>query len=111
MEPVEVELELEAGEGDLVVVLVVGEVDVDVDVVGDEVVGDVMVVVGELHAASEASLWTPVEVLAVQLEVVSELLELLIVPVLYEPLLATTTAVVLESPVWLVVVPPVTSFR
>ena len=53
------------------------------EVAGEVVVvaaGDAVVVVGELQAASEASLWTPVEVLLVQLEVV--LVEPVIVPTL-----------------------------
>ena len=80
MVPVDVLLLLEVA-GEVVVVaagdavVVVGEL-----VVGELVVGEVVVVVGELQAASEASLWTPVEVLLVQLEVV--LVEPVIVPTL-----------------------------
>ncbi len=79
MVPVDVLLLLEV-DGEVVVVagdavVVVGEL-----VVGELVVGEVVVVVGELQAASEASLWTPVEVLLVQLEVV--LVEPVIVPTL-----------------------------
>ncbi len=81
MVPVDVLLLLEVA-GEIVVVaagdavVVVGEL-----VVGELVVGEVVVVVGELQAASEASLWTPVEVLLVQLEVALED-EPLIVPTL-----------------------------
>ena len=80
MVPVDVLLLLEV-DGEVVVVagdavVVVGEL-----VVGELVVGEVVVVVGELQAASEASLWTPVEVLLVQLEVALED-EPLIVPTL-----------------------------
>ncbi len=81
MVPVDVLLLLEVA-GEVVVVaagdavVVVGEL-----VVGELVVGEVVVVVGELQAASEASLWTPVEVLLVQLEVALED-EPLIVPTL-----------------------------
>ena len=80
MVPVDVLLLLEVA-GEVVVVaagdavVVVGEL-----VLGELVVGEVVVVVGELQAASEASLWTPVEVLLVQLEVV--LVEPVIVPTL-----------------------------
>ena len=81
MVPVDVLLLLEVA-GEVVVVaagdavVVVGEL-----VLGELVVGEVVVVVGELQAASEASLWTPVEVLLVQLEVALED-EPLIVPTL-----------------------------
>lgn len=75
MVPVDVLLLLEVA-GEVVVAAVVADGDAVVVVgelaVGELVVGEVVVVVGELQAASEASLWTPVEVLLVQLEVVLE---------------------------------------
>ncbi len=83
MVPVDVLLLLEVA-GEVVVVAAV-VADGDAVVVAGElvvvVVGEVVVVVGELQAASEASLWTPVEVLLVQLEVALEE-EPLIVPTL-----------------------------
>jgi hypothetical protein len=67
-------------DGELVLAAVVAAGDavvvagVLVVVVGEAVVaaGEVEELLGELHAASEASLWTPDEVLLVQLEVALE---------------------------------------
>lgn len=76
MVPVDVLLLLEVAGEVVAVAAVVADGDAVVVVgelaVGELVVGEVVVVVGELQAASEASLWTPVEVLLVQLEVVLE---------------------------------------